>query len=105
MRYNETVETGATMVLRTVVKNDWVSAVDDELSECFWGIIGAFLLGGVGVSALGAAYGYLNTPQNQDPAPMAMKYAIEVHGHVWNFVGEQLKEFGTYINDARPPAQ
>jgi hypothetical protein len=91
------------MPLRTVVKDGWVGATTDELSEMFWGLLVLIGVGAAITSGIGALIGYASTPKGRDPTPLALQYSIEAHKNVWKSVGAVVFSVYQAVEDSRPP--
>ena len=91
------------MTDRVVVKDNWVDAVNDQVSEFFGTCMGFVLLGGLAVTGCGMASGYMSTPKGQDPAPLMVQHTVEAHRvtiaagitfveTTWNWIQDQRPE-------------
>ena len=89
---------------RVVVKDNWVDAVNDQISEFTATCVGWFVLGGMIVTGAGMAAGYMSTPQGQDPAPVMMERVAEYHQATWAWTFEAVGATWEAIQDARPEA-
>ena len=89
---------------RVVVKDNWVDAVNDQISEFTATCVGWFILGGMIVTGAGMATGYMSTPKGQDPAPVMMERVAEYHQATWAWTFEAVGATWEAIQDARPEA-
>ena len=89
---------------RVIVKDNWVDALNDQISEGVATIFGWFVLGGVAVTGLGMVSGYMETPKGQDPAPLMMEHTMTAHQATWGFIFETTEATWNAIQDARPEA-
>ena len=89
---------------RVVVKDNWIDATTDKISEFGWSCVGWFVLGGMAVTGVGAVSGYMSTPQGQDPVPLVMEHTTEAHAVTWEFIGTTIESTWNAIQDARPEA-
>jgi hypothetical protein len=92
------------MADRVVVKDNWVDATTDQISQFGWTIVGWFVLGGMATTGIGMASGYMATPQGQDPAPQMMEHTAEAHRATWSFIVSTVDSTWQAIQDARPEA-
>ena len=87
---------------RVIVKDNWVDALEDQISEGLSTALGLFILGGMAVTGLGMASGYMQTPKGQDPAPLMVEQTKAVHKATWAFIFEATEATWDAIQDARP---
>lgn len=88
---------------RVVVKDNWESSLQDQLSEWFYTwIVGGFLWGGIIVTGFGAAAGYFNTPQDESPYSNMAQSAVNYNVNTWKAIGMGLMIAGEVIHEIRP---
>lgn len=93
------------MTERTVIKNNWVGALNDSISEALATACGYFIIGGVIVTGAGAFYGYTQAPQGEDVSPYVSHYAIQANVQTWDAVKFGVVSLIDTIESQRPIAE
>ena len=89
---------------RVVVKDNWVDAVNDQISEFTATCVAWFVVGGMAVTGAGMASGYLSTPKGQDPAPLMMERVTDYHQATWSWTFDAVGSIIKAVEDQRPEA-